>query len=301
LEPCSGLSWSSRSRRGVLYVAQKYFLDKKTASSLSIFLVQDRRTSGGWKMTADDVVVDVSQDWVLACHVQQRFMESLGRSTGAVDYSAHCRQVRALGGDCYDFIPLTDDRLALVVGDASGKGLAAALMIASVQSSLRTAALFTGNDLAALLKVVNRQAYASSLADRYATVFYGVFDRATRRLHYVNAGQNPPVVLRQNGSTDQLETGGAPVGMFPDSTYEEGVAQLDPSDVVITYTDGVIEAENQWGEEWGVQGLLNAAAARARQGDENAEQLVRSIFNYMDDFTQGCQMDDATLAVLRVL
>jgi sigma-B regulation protein RsbU (phosphoserine phosphatase) len=89
--------------------------------------------------------------------------------------------------------------------------------------------------------------------------------------------------------------------MFPDSSYEEGVVQLDPSDVVITYTDGVIEAENQSGEEWGVQGLLNAAAVRARQGDENAEQLVRSIFNSMDDFTHGCQTDDATLAVLRVL
>ena len=252
-------------------------------------------------MTADDVVVDVSQDWVLACHVQQRFMESLGRSTGAVDYSAHCRQVRALGGDCYDFIPLTDDRLALVVGDASGKGLAAALMIASVQSSLRTAALFTGNDLAALLKVVNRQAYASSLADRFATVFYGVFDRATRRLHYVNAGQNPPVDLRQDGSTDQLETGGAPVGMFPDSTYEEGTAQLNPGDIVVTYTDGVIEAADQSGEEWGIQGLMNAASVWTQQRNGGAEDLVQSIFNSVDDFSRARQTDDATVAVLRVL
>jgi sigma-B regulation protein RsbU (phosphoserine phosphatase) len=100
---------------------------------------------------------------------------------------------------------LTDDRLALVVGDASGKGVAAALMIASVQSSLQTAALFTGNDLAALLKIVNLQAHASSLADRYATVFYGVFDRATRTLRSVNAGHTPPVVLRRNGSSDTLE------------------------------------------------------------------------------------------------
>lgn len=144
---------------------------------------------------------------------------------------------------------------------------------------------------------MNLQAYASSLADRYATVFYGVWDRATRTLRYVNAGDTPPIVLRRDGSIDTLETGGPPVGMFADSNYEEGVAQLDPSDVVITYTDGVIEAENQSGEEWGVQGLLNAAAARV---DKNAEQLVRSIFNSMDDFTQGCQMDDATLAVLRV-
>jgi sigma-B regulation protein RsbU (phosphoserine phosphatase) len=102
-------------------------------------------------------------------------------------------------------------------------------MIASVQSSLRTAALFTGNDLATLLKIVNLQAYASSLADRYATVFYGVFDGATRTLRYVNAGHTPAIVLRRNGSIDVLETGGAPVGMFPDSSYEEGVVQLIPA------------------------------------------------------------------------
>jgi len=144
-----------------------------------------------------------------------------------------------------------------------------------VQSSLRTAALFTGNDPAALLKIVNLQAYASSLADRYATVFYGVFDGATCTLRYVNAGHTPPIVLRRNGSIDTLEMGGAPIGMFPDSSYEGGVVQLDPGDLVLTYTDGVIEAENQSGEEWGVQGLLNATAAWARQGNENAEHLVR--------------------------
>src|ERR1700733_11671366 len=159
-------------------------------------------------MTTDEMVVDVSQDWVLACDVQRRFMRGLGRSSQSVDCSGQCRQVRALGGDCFSFMPLTDNRLALVVGDASGKGLAAALIIANVQSSLRTAAMFTGNDLATLLKVVNHQAYTSSLADRYATVFYGVFDAEKRTLHYVNAGHNPPVVFRRNGSIDWLQAGG---------------------------------------------------------------------------------------------
>jgi len=252
-------------------------------------------------MTTDDMVVDVSQDWVLACDVQQRFMQGLAGTSDSLDYSAHCRQARALGGDCYDFTQLTNDRLALVVGDASGKGVAAALMIASVQSSLRTAALFTEDDLTTLLKIVNLQAYASSLADRYATVFYGVFDRATCTLRYVNAGHIPPIVLRHNGSIDTLETGGVPVGMFPDSSYEEGVVQLEPGDVVITYTDGVIEDTNHSGEEWGVQGLLKATAAWTHEGTESAGQLVRSIFDSMDDFSTGCQTDDATLAVLRVL
>jgi sigma-B regulation protein RsbU (phosphoserine phosphatase) len=252
-------------------------------------------------MTTNELIVDVSQDWVLACDVQQRFMQRLGRASDFADYGARCRQVRSLGGDCYDFIPLADNRLALVVGDASGKGLAAALMIANVQSSLRTAALFTGNDLAALLKIVNQQAYTSSLANRYATVFYGVFDAATRTLHYVNAGHNPPLVLRRNGSMDWLETGGAPVGMFPDSNYEESIVQLDPGDLIIAYTDGVVEAASPTGEEWGVQGLLKAIDAWTPPRPEDAEDLVRSLFNSMDDFSGGCQTDDATVAVLRVL
>ena len=83
-------------------------------------------------MTTDDAVVDLSQDWALACDVQRRFIHGPGRDTDSVDYRVRCRQVRALGGDCYDFTPLTDNRPALVVGDASGKGLAAALMIASL-------------------------------------------------------------------------------------------------------------------------------------------------------------------------
>ena len=195
-------------------------------------------------------------------------------------------------------MPLPDDRLAFAVGDASGKGLAAALMIANVQSSLRTAALFTGSDLGALLKVVNHQAYMSSLADRYATIFYGVFDGTTRTLRYVNAGHNPPAMVRPNGSVHWLEVGGAPVGMFPDSQYEESIVQLNPGDLLIAYTDGVIEAANLEGEDWGVQGLLKATATLRPQG---ADDLVQSIFNSMDDFSKGCQTDDATLAVLRVL
>jgi sigma-B regulation protein RsbU (phosphoserine phosphatase) len=257
--------------------------------------------SGGWKMTTDDVVVDVSQDWVLACDVQQRFMHGPCRDTDSVDYSARCRQVRALGGDCYDFMPFADNRLALVVGDASGKGLAAALMIASVLSSVRTAALFTGNGLATLLKTVNLQAYASSLANRYATLFYGVFNGATRTLRYVNAGHNPPFVLRADGSVHWLEPSGAPVGMFPDSNYQESILQLNPGDLIIAYTDGVIEATNPAGEEWGVQGLLKATAPWEPQCPESAEDLVQVFFNSMDDFSRGCQTDDATLAVLRVV
>jgi sigma-B regulation protein RsbU (phosphoserine phosphatase) len=250
-------------------------------------------------MTTNDMVVDVSQDWVLACDVQQGFMQAPCTVSNSFDYSARCRQVQALGGDCYNFIAPNDDSLALVVGDASGKGLAAALMIANVQSSLRTAALFTGDDLAALLKIVNQQAYNSSSTDRYATLFYGVFDSSARILRYVNAGHNPPVVIRRDGSMDYLEMGGAPVGLFADSEYGQGSVQIETGDLVIAFTDGLIEATNEDGKEWGVQGLLKAAvSARCSQ---DARNLVNLSFNSMDDFSKGHQTDDATLAVVRVI
>jgi phosphoserine phosphatase RsbU/P len=266
---------------------------------MSIWSVQKRQPSGGEKMKADEMIVDVSQDWVLACHVQQAFMQASYTASDSLDYSARCRQVRALGGDCYNFIPLNNDRLALVVADASGKGLAAALMIANVQSSLRTAALFTGDDLAALLKVVNQQTYVSLAEGRYATLFYGVFDVATRTLRYVNAGHNPPVVIRRDGSIHWLETGGAPVGLLADSEYQEGIVTLETGDLLVAFTDGLIEATNQDGEEWGVQGLLKAVA-RAAQCSQEAGDLVNLIFNMMDDFSKGHQSDDTTLAVVRI-
>ncbi len=248
-------------------------------------------------MPSDALLIEDALDWETACDVQRGFMHQSLPDIDALDYSARCRQVHELGGDCYDFVPIPDNRLAIAVGDASGKGLPAALMMSSVHSSLRMATLFAANNGAALLGAVNRQAYASSVAGRYATLFYGVFDKATRTLRYVNAGHNCPMVIRRDGSIVWLEAGGAPVGMFPDWTYEEGVVQLDPGDLVLAYTDGVVETVNPAGEEWGVEGLRRAAADSDAQGAEN---LVRSIFGSMDEFSGGRQTDDATVAVLRV-
>jgi sigma-B regulation protein RsbU (phosphoserine phosphatase) len=236
-------------------------------------------------------------EWKAACEVQQRFMQDRGSSLDDLSYSARCRQMRELGGDCYTLIPLEPNRLALAIGDASGKGLAAALMISNVQSSLRTAAFLTPNDGAAALAAVNRQVYGSSLADRYATLFYGVFDSSARTFRYVNAGHNPPMVILRDGSIEWLETGGAPVGMFPDWTYEEGSVRLNPGDLLVAYTDGVVEAVNADGEEWGVEGLRRAAL---KSDGRCADEMVQGIFRSMDEFSRGRQSDDATVVALRV-
>jgi len=248
-------------------------------------------------MASNAILTEACSQLAGACEVQQRFLQYDAPEFTTLHYSAECRQLGEVGGDCYDFIPLPNHQLAMAIGDASGKGVAAALMIASVQSSLRTAALFTGGDALAVVAAVNRQAHASSVAGRYATLFYGVFDGWTRTLQYVNAGHNPPMVIRRDGSVLWLETGGVPVGMFAESVYAEGAVQLEPGDAVVAYTDGVIEALNSSGEEWGAEGLWKSVA-KNREG--SAEQVVSAIFDAMEEYADGCQTDDATVAVLRV-
>jgi sigma-B regulation protein RsbU (phosphoserine phosphatase) len=248
-------------------------------------------------MSSVALVVESMWEWTAAREVQQRFMQQTGLRTGTPDYSGGCRQVHGVGGDFYDFLPLPDNHLALALGDASGKGLAAALMITNVQSSLRTAALFAGDRAAEAVELVNRQVYASSLEDRYATLFYGVFHRETRLLRYVNAGHNPPMIIRRDGSIIWLETGGAPVGMFPDWQYEEATVSLNPGDIVVACSDGIFEAANAAGDEWGTEGVYRTAS---RAGKKSADEIVQAIFSSMEEFSQGHQADDASVMVLRV-
>ena len=253
-------------------------------------------------MSNDAVLMEISSEWTAACAVQQRFMGCFGRlsldsTSDILDMSARCRQVGKLGGDFYDFVAHPGGRVGLAIGDASGKGLAAALMISNVQSSLRTAAQFTGNNGATAIQAVNRQVYGSSLAERYATLFYGVFEPETRILRYVNAGHPSPMVIRADGSVTWLETGGAPVGMFPDWGYEEGIVELQPGDTLLACTDGVLEALDPVGQDWGVEGLRMAASD---SGTKCAVEMVDAIFSSLNEFSQGRQTDDATVVVLRV-
>jgi sigma-B regulation protein RsbU (phosphoserine phosphatase) len=243
-------------------------------------------------MITESVVVDVSQDWVAACGLQERFMEIPRARAQRLTYDARCRQIRALGGDCFHFVSLSGGCVGLAVVDASGKGLPAALIVANVQSSLRTAALFAPEDPAAVVSAVNRQLHACSPADRYATLFYGVFDENTRTLHYVNAGHNPAVVIRRGGAVLWLEASAPPVGLFAETVYQAKAVQLYPGDLMVAYTDGIVEATNTASEEWGVEGLL-ATVRRCRT--RQPESIVEAAFAALDEFSGDNQTDDATI------
>ena len=248
-------------------------------------------------MTSHAVAIELSSEVEAACALQQRFLQHSAPEIDNVSYSAQCRQLGEMGGDCYDFLRLSENRLAFIIGDACGKGLAAALMIASVQSSIRTAALCSGGDPALVVQTVNRQAHASSHASQYATLFYGVFDAESGTLNYVNAGHNPPVLIRRDGSSRLLEAGGVPVGMFADWPYEEGTVQLQPGDLLLAYTDGITEAINEEGREWGTEGLRRTLIMR---DDRAADDIVEEIFAAVNKFSDGRRSDDAAVLALRV-
>ncbi|MGA3024418.1 MAG: SpoIIE family protein phosphatase [Bryobacteraceae bacterium] len=232
----------------------------------------------------------------IAREVQQRLFPQNLPKVPPLDYAGHCRPALGVGGDYYDFLALPGGQLGLAIADISGKGIPAALLMASLQASVRGQSQGPG-DVAALMTSVNRLVYEASPANRYATFFYAQFDPPARRLTWSNGGHNPPFLLR-GGEVIRLETGGPVVGLFPRCAYEQDAIVLEAGDLLILYTDGMSEAENAAEEEWGEDALI--AAARACAALPPAEMIAR-IMEAADAFAAGApQHDDMTLVVARV-
>ncbi len=236
----------------------------------------------------------------IAREVQERlFPQTLPPILG-IDYAGACRPALGVGGDYYDFLALPGGQLGIAIGDVSGKGIAAALMMASLQASLRGEATRAPENLAALVSNVNRLVYEASSSNRYATFFYAQYNPADRRLTYVNAGHNPPMLFHcSNGhwQVSRLEAGGTVVGLLESFPYEQASVTIEPDDVFIAFTDGISEAMNHSDEEWGEEHLI--ATVEACAGLSPSETIAR-IMQAADTFVSGAkQHDDMTLVVLR--
>jgi sigma-B regulation protein RsbU (phosphoserine phosphatase) len=211
-----------------------------------------------------------------------------------------CRQAEAVGGDFYDFLHLPNGEFGIALGDICGKGLTAALMMATLQATLRALVRHVPADLAALIATANRLFHEASFEGFYSTLFYAAFDPATRIMKYVNAGHFPPMIMRkEHSNVEWLDCGGAPVGMFHSCAYEVGSIVLNPCDVMVAYTDGVIESLNASGEEWGVERMVRIVKASEHR---TAIQLSVDIAEAVDAFSDGAeQRDDMALVVFRAL
>jgi phosphoserine phosphatase RsbU/P len=201
--------------------------------------------------------------------------------------------------DYYDFLALPGGGLGIAIGDVSGKGIAAALTMASLQASLRGEATRAPENLAALMTNVNRMVYEVSSANRYATFFYGQYNPASRQLTYVNAGHNPPMVFHQAKGEWQvcrLETGGTVVGLLESFPYQQAALTIAPGDILIAFTDGISEAMNDADEEWGEARLVETTKGCVRL---HPSEIVARIMQAADAFVAGAkQHDDMTLVAL---
>jgi sigma-B regulation protein RsbU (phosphoserine phosphatase) len=216
--------------------------------------------------------------------------------------AGHCRPALGVGGDYYDVFKLEDGRVGLAIGDVSGKGIAAALLMASLRASLRGVSLDTPRDFAKLMDKVNRLVYEASAENRYATFFFAAYDPKARRLDCVNAGHNPPVVLRcgADGRAEilRLEADGPVVGLLPLAPYTEQSVALLPGDLLLMFTDGISEAMTHDDEEWGEERMI-ASAEKCRE--KTAEAALKDLFRDVDAFTAGApQHDDMTVLILKL-
>jgi phosphoserine phosphatase RsbU/P len=219
-----------------------------------------------------------------------------------------CKPASGVSGDYYDFLRLREDRVGLVLGDVSGKGISAALLMAAIQSALhaqfydgRSPEKEPGADAISTAEVVarlNSQLQESTPMEKYATFFYAVYDAKTRVLTYTNAGHLAPALFR-GSSIERLTVGGTVVGLFAPIEYRQAEIQLQPGDVILAFTDGLTEPENTYGEEFGEARLLDAAQ-RALGGDP--QEMVDEIYRSVSDWTGSPELqDDMTLIIARCL
>jgi sigma-B regulation protein RsbU (phosphoserine phosphatase) len=236
----------------------------------------------------------------IAREVQERLFPQEMPSIPGITIAGACRPAHAVGGDYYDVISLGDELLGLAIGDVSGKGISAALLMASLRASLRGMTLYGSGDLAQMMQKVNRLVYEASASNRYATFFFAVYDTAAKDLRFVNAGHNPPIIVRRHSNQTleilKLEAGGPVIGLLPHISYTEASIKLERGDLVLMYTDGISEAMNPDDEEWGERRMTDAAKTAH---DKPAPEVLSSVFRDADAFINGAvQHDDMTVLVM---
>lgn len=229
---------------------------------------------------------------------EQLFPQSVPLVPG-IEVEAICRAARMVSGDYYDFLRVGPSRLGLVIADISGKGISAALLMASLQAALRSQVLLDGGmalDTAAVVERLSRHLYLNTSDDRYATLFYAVYDAETHELNYTNAGHLPPACILGERVT-KLDKGGTVVGLFEHSEYEQGSVRLEPGSLLVAYSDGLIEPENVYGEEFGTRRLVEAAV---RNRTSSPRAIAEALMNAVEEWASGPeQADDMTVIVLR--
>lgn len=240
----------------------------------------------------------LTQEMTIAASVQSKLFPQRLPPLTTLEYAGLCRQARKVGGDYYDFLQLAPGRVAFVIGDVSGKGIAAALLMANLQANLRGQCIAIVDGLPGLLASVNQLFFENSPDSSYATMFFGIYDDADRRMHYVNCGHLPPLLIRRDGSSQRLLPTASVLGLFPEFHGEETELQLSDGDCLLLYTDGATECGDESGREFGEEGLLTYLQS---QSDQSPSVFVEQLSETLLQFAGNQQHDDITLVMARCI
>jgi sigma-B regulation protein RsbU (phosphoserine phosphatase) len=239
----------------------------------------------------------IRRELELGRRIQSEMLPRAPLTLGPIEIKGVSVPAREVGGDFFNYFALASGHVAMLVGDVSGKGVGAALLMANIQASLR-ARFALGQELSAIAEAIDRDIEASSPGPAYATLFMAILDPASRRMRYVNAGHNPQFVLRAGGDLESMPATGLPVGMLAGHGYREREMPLASGDLLFFYTDGCVEMENEAGDMFGSDRLESLIVASAgRRADEvlaSAEQAISSFRGTREQF------DDATMMAVTI-
>src|ERR1041385_4373116 len=244
------------------------------------------------------------RELALAAEVQQRLLPSQAPKTNGMEIAGFCEPARGVGGDYYDFIKFDNSQLGVAIADVAGKGMPAALLMSTVQATLRSlTAARNGSaisDLSSIVSKLNRLLFNSTNGEHYVTFFYAMFDQATQCLTYVNAGHNPPIYLQADADFQvrQLTSGGLVAGAFEHAVYEQETVQMKPNDLLFLFTDGLSEGLSVEGEEYGASRIMDTLKSIATL---SADQIRDVVARRVKEWCTGMSLyDDLTFVVMKV-
>lgn len=267
-------------------------LASQAAISIENTLLHRRR------MEEEQALIRMQEEMRLARDIQGRLLPKGAPRVPGYEVAGCGLPAQTVGGDYYDFINVNGGQLAVCLADISGKGLPAALLMANLQATIRGQALMNAAP-GECMRRSNRLLFKSTDADRFATCFYGILHPDSHHLRYCNAGHDHPILFHRRGGHSRLESGGLVLGIFEDTGFEERSAAFDPGDILLLYSDGITEAFNSEGREFGAEGIIRSVE---RRPDAPAGEILDGLLEAVREHTGGGpQADDMTLMVIRRL
>lgn len=285
---------------GLIYVDSPFVLREFTKEDLSLLTVMANvaaiKLENARLAEVEQAERIMKRDLAQAADIQRRILPDKAPDVRGLDVAGFNMACRTVGGDYYGFFPYPDGRIALALGDVSGKGMPAALMVMELQARLQILAE-DPRDLSALMTRLNKITCATCPSNRFITFFIALLNPATGELAYANAGHNPPIIVRASGEIELLEGGGPVLGILPIAKYGEQHARLGQGDLLMIYSDGVTEANDPAEEEYGEERLTELLK---QQRAHAAEAIVNSVTDGVSRFSSGApQADDITLIVAK--